>query len=147
MTASIQVILDGAPIGKGRPRFSFRSKFPRAYTPAKTRSYEARLRGAAIKAMGSRKPFDGAMWVTVNAWLPIPASWSAIKRRRALSGDIRPTGRPDIDNIVKAACDALNGIVWTDDSRITELSVYKSYSDLPSLVINAHPARTTGKGA
>lgn len=35
----------------------------------------------------------------------------------------RPVRRFDADNVCKVACDALNGIAYTDDSQITELHV------------------------
>lgn len=39
------------------------------------------------------------------------------------------TARPDIDNLVKAVTDALNGILWKDDSQIVSLSAEKRYGE------------------
>ena len=41
--------------------------------------------------------------------------------------NVKATGKTygDIDNLVKAVLDALNGIMWEDDSQITELHAYK----------------------
>jgi Endodeoxyribonuclease RusA len=45
-------------------------------------------------------------------------------RRRALAvtGDLLPTSRPDVDNYIKAGLDSLNEIVVRDDSQIVEIS-------------------------
>ena len=38
-----------------------------------------------------------------------------------------PTGRPDLDNYIKAVMDALNGWVWKDDSQIVHVEACKLY--------------------
>jgi Holliday junction resolvase RusA-like endonuclease len=43
------------------------------------------------------------------------------------------TKKPDIDNLAKAVMDALNGIVWKDDSQICELSAVKIYDVTPGI--------------
>jgi Holliday junction resolvase RusA-like endonuclease len=50
---------------------------------------------------------------------------------------MRPLTRPDIDNYCKAPLDALNGIVWRDDSQVVELTVSKFYSSRPRLELEA----------
>ena len=36
--------------------------------------------------------------------------------------------KPDCDNLAKAVLDALNGVLWQDDSQVVELSVSKWYA-------------------
>lgn len=129
----IRIVLRGAPQGKGRPRFVRATGH--AYTPAKTRSYESDLRLAAQDAMGMRSPIDGPVRVDICASLPIPKSWARAKRASAVSNTIRPTGRPDADNYLKACADALNNVVWRDDSQVVEATVIKRYSDVPALEV------------
>src|SRR5262249_24973111 len=74
----ITVIVRGLAVAKGRPRFT-RKGF--AFTPAKTRKYEAHGRLAAQLAMDDRPPLNGPVFLTARVELPIPASWS--KRRTA----------------------------------------------------------------
>ena len=62
-------------------------------------------------------------------------SWSKKKTASALAGIVRPTKRPDVDNYAKAALDALNTVVFADDSQITELNVSKHYDQRPGLTI------------
>jgi len=89
----ITVVIDGTAVAKGRPRITRRSF---AYTPAKTRAYEAHGRLAAQLAMGARAPIAAPVRMVALVELPIPASWSGKRRTAAITGDIRPTSRPDI---------------------------------------------------
>lgn len=135
----VRIMLPGDPKGKGRPRSRIASsrggrQFVAVYTDAKTRSYEGMLRLAGAQAMRGQRPLDRALRVHVTATFSIPQSWSRKRQRDALAGIIRPTGRPDCDNILKTI-DALNGVVWRDDSLICECLVKKQYGDIPSLVI------------
>ncbi len=84
--------------------------------------------------MGMGEPFDYPLSVKVEAFMPIPASWSLKKQASAASGEIAPTTKPDSDNIAKMK-DALNGVVWRDDSQIVSLLVVKRYSRTPLLRI------------
>lgn len=140
----VVIELAGEPRGKGRPRSRIiKAKsghsFVGVYTDAKTRSYEALLRDAAAQAVGANPLIDGPLIVWVTAKFSVPQSWSRRKKADALSGVVRPTGRPDVDNTVKLL-DALNGIVWRDDSQIVECFVSKHYSDRPSLRIKVETA-------
>lgn len=140
----ITILLPGQPQGKGRPRFrqittKAGASFVSAYTPTNTRSYESLLRDAAQQAMGDKPLCDGPLKVKVAAFFSVPQSWSRKKREQALRGILRPTGRPDWDNLVKML-DALNGIVWRDDSQIVQGFVSKSYADKPGLLIEVQGA-------
>jgi Holliday junction resolvase RusA-like endonuclease len=68
--------------GKGRPKFSSRGGFIRAYTPAKTREFEDCIKDAIISTMEARslKPLNEALGLRVIAYMPIPESWSAKSR-------------------------------------------------------------------
>ena len=52
-----------------------------------------------------------------------------------LMGDIRPTKKPDTDNVAKSILDACNKIAYDDDSHVVELFVEKWYSDEPRVVV------------
>ena len=68
--------------------------------------------------MDGARLLDGPLRVDVLAVFDIPASWSKKKRGEALAGRVWPTGRADIDNVLKAPLDAFNGIVWNDDKQV-----------------------------
>jgi Holliday junction resolvase RusA-like endonuclease len=128
----IRIVLPGQPKGKGRPRFSRASG--RTYTPEETRSYEGQLRWVATLEMRGAAPLLGALTVMVVARMSIPTSFSKKKRADALSGELRPTTKPDWDNIAKML-DGLNKIVWNDDAQIADGRLIKLYSETPSLEI------------
>lgn len=133
---TIDVTVPGVPTSKGRPRLSTRGGIARAYTPAKTRSAESDL-AAHVRAQlltgvhGGSWPSSSAMHVTLFFVLPVPASWPIWKKCAALARTIRPTSRPDLDNFVKLAKDALNGVLWVDDSQIVQLTAEKQYGVEP----------------
>jgi len=77
------------------------------------------------------KPISGAISVVIAAYMSIPASWPKKKKRQAREGEIRPTKKPDFDNLAKFVGDSLNGIFWQDDKQIVSARVMKFYSDRP----------------
>jgi Holliday junction resolvase RusA-like endonuclease len=109
--------------------------FVATYLPTKSRNEQAVIRDYADRAMGGRSPIQGPVDLRCVAYMPVPASWSKKKQAAALSDMIRPDGRPDLDNILKNVCDAFKGIVWRDDTQVTETGIWKRYSDRPRTVI------------
>jgi Holliday junction resolvase RusA-like endonuclease len=132
--------LPGPVRGKGRPRLMKATGI--AFTDSKTRSYEAQLKFAAVEVMAGRAPIEGPLRVTLVAYFPIAPSWPKKKQAAAQLGDIFPTSKPDGDNILKL-CDALNQVVWRDDSQIVDALVLKRYGQ-PKLVIRVEPVRAGG---
>lgn len=132
MALILEIVLDGTPKGKGRPRFARATG--RAFTPAATRSYEAALRYAAQEEQGDAPPLTGPLTVEIEARMPIPQSWPKKRRADALAGRTVPTGTPDVDNLMKTV-DALNGVVWLDDAQVADARVRKVFGEKPSLTI------------
>ena len=76
-------------------------------------------------------PTYDAIRLRLIAYFPVPNSYSKKKRGECIAGLIKPTAKPDIDNVVKAALDAMNGVVYADDKQVFEVIVSKRYSDHP----------------
>lgn len=133
----VYIWLAGTVRGKGRPRFT--RSTGHIYTPTQTINYEASLRLAAQSAMKGIPLFDGPVRISIIAQFAVPESYSKVKRNLALSNDLKPTKKPDWDNIAKLT-DALNGIVWADDKQITDATFAKRYSDQPGLAIQVRAA-------
>lgn len=131
----IEIVLLGAPRGKERPRGTKDGHF---YTPEKTRSYEAALKYAAVEVMGDRAPLTGPLDVTLDIVMPITASWPKKRQRAAREGTEWPTKKPDMDNVMKML-DALNLVVWVDDSQIVKTRIDKRYGDKPGLWVKVKP--------
>ena len=134
---TISFIVPGQPVAKGRARMSTRGGFIRSYTPEKTRKYEAQVSHYATQAMRQSgcEIFEGPVSVHVQAAMAIPESWSKKKRESAQQLIIWPISRPDLDNIIKAALDGINEIVFADDSQVVKLSGSKLYSANPQLTV------------
>ena len=131
----ITFTIPGEPVGKGRPRFSAAGKFPRAYTPEKTASYENLVKFAAELAMRGKPPTTDPVSVTIQAFFPVPQSWSGRKHALATLGQIFPAKKPDADNIAKIICDSLNCIAWRDDAQVVSLTVEKHYAECPRVEV------------
>lgn len=125
----IKFTVYGKPEGKARPRFSN----GHAYTPAKTKDYEQAI-AWAYKAAGG-KLNTGYITVNVKAFYKIPKAATKEKRGMIERGFLKPSLKPDIDNVIKAVLDGLNGIAYGDDSQVIKISGEKLYSNEPCVVI------------
>ena len=119
--------VDIEPIGKARPRFT---KTGHAYTLQKTKDAEELIAAAYRAAGGGCIPKGVPIGLEVTAYFPIPKSYSQKKRDDAMSRNILPTKKPDADNILKLAADALNGVAYEDDAQVVRMEVCKEYTAL-----------------
>lgn len=90
-----------------------------AFTPEKTRSFEAEIRWhwqASKNKMIPKCPTA----VTIGCYLPRPKS---TKKTVFI-----PVTKPDLDNCAKSILDALNGFAWADDNQVTDLNIFKRYA-------------------
>lgn len=111
------------PRPKGRPRFT---RYGHAYTPDVTKEYEENIRNYYIAE--SSDYYECAIKLELSFYLPIPKSTSKKKQRLMEQNVIKHVKKPDVDNLCKSVCDALNGVCWRDDSMITEIISRKMYA-------------------
>jgi Holliday junction resolvase RusA-like endonuclease len=135
MTFIVMYTVYGEPVGKGRPRFARRGNFVSTYSPQKTKTYEDEIRMMAKAAMGSSEPLDTPVTVAIYIRVGIPASFSKQKRKDALEGILKPTKKPDADNILKCFLDAMNGIVYLDDKQVVNIHLTKVYAETPAVEV------------
>lgn len=103
----ISFTIPGNPIPKARARVTTqRDGRTRAYTPLRTKHWEAEVKDAARLAMMGRPPLEGP--VGVELWL-----WRGDKRKA------------DADNCEKAILDACNKVLWNDDDQVMDMHRYK----------------------
>lgn len=128
--------IPGEPTGKGRPKFSRQGNFVRTYTPEKTANYENLVKLEYERQCGG-KPFpkDIPLYMVIEAFCSIPKSASRKKAVQMIDGQIRPTKKPDADNIVKIIADSLNDIAYHDDSQIVSCEVHKYYAENPHVKV------------
>ena len=127
------------PVGKGRPRVSTIGGHARMFTPKKTANYETLISMAAQQAMQGRELLAGPVLMELAIRVSVAASWSKKKTAEALQGLVMPTKKPDADNILKAICDGINGIVFKDDVQITNVSLSKRFSETPGVTVRVVP--------
>jgi Holliday junction resolvase RusA-like endonuclease len=129
---SVTFFIPGKPRGKGRPRFSG----GRAYTDEQTREYEERIAWNYRRIAGKfRFPDDVFLRVRVQQQMPVPQSASKARKTEMLEGRTFPPAKPDLDNVVKAVLDGLNGVAYKDDSRVVGIHSVKIYSDNPGVLV------------
>jgi Holliday junction resolvase RusA-like endonuclease len=122
----VEFTIPGEPVGKQRPKASFQQR--RIYTPEKTINYETFVKHCYY---GNHHFVDGCVAVQMKIYMPIPSSTSKKKQQQMLDGTIRPTKKPDIDNIVKSILDGLNGVAYTDDKQVVVITAEKFYGTTP----------------
>lgn len=84
------------------------------------------------KQCGNTRFASGAyVEMRITAYMKIPKSASKAVRAKMIDGSVRPTVKPDWDNIGKLVADALNGIAYEDDKCIVAAQVRKFYSEQP----------------
>lgn len=131
--ADVRFTVPGEPVGKGRPRVSTVGGHARMFTPAKTASYEGLIALAGTEAMAGRQLIEGPVMVEMRIVQAIPQSMSKKRKAMAIAGELFPTKKPDMDNVIKAIYDGLNGVVWKDDVQVVDAFVKKRYGEKPGV--------------
>lgn len=130
----------GTARGKGRPRIGKIGQHARMFTDAKTASYENLVALAAREALKGRAGFSEPVKVTVIARL-VPAQSASKKARAAmLAGAMPPGKKPDLDNVLKAILDGLNGVAFVDDALIVQIAARKLYASEAGVDVCIKPA-------
>ena len=127
----VSFTIPGPPKGKARPKVTrAQNGASVTYTPDATVAYEELVRARyTTEAKGYRFPDNAALRVEIKAYFPVPKSSTKYIKAGMLNGRIRPTKKPDTDNIIKIICDALNGLAYKDDAQIVSNSTEKRYAN------------------
>ncbi len=120
---AITFSVPGEPVPQPRPRVSTRGGFARAYVPAKhpVHAYRQSLAAAARDAGVTQT--DEPLSIVIDAVFVRPKSHL---RKSGVKPDAPKLPRPDVDNIAKAALDALQDVIG-DDTCVARLVIEKSY--------------------
>lgn len=97
-----------------------------AYTPQETQEYERAIRQMVLLRMNieGQKPYQ--TW----CHLKITFCYASLKKPKPFCNS-----RPDIDNLLKAIFDALNGVCYRDDAIILRVEATKEYGKYDAILI------------
>ncbi len=131
-----RLIIEGEPVAKMAPHSRLvktkgGKEFVTHYTPKKNRQYETAVRDGAAVAWAKAPLVDVQITLLATFYRVVPDSFSKIKRQLALDDVIRPTTKPDYDNLLKSLCDGIKGVVFHDDNLIVEATAIKRYALRP----------------
>jgi Holliday junction resolvase RusA-like endonuclease len=129
MMEFITLVFKVEPVAKGRPRIA---RSGHAFTPSKTRKAESDIKTLAKLEMKKLKkePFSAPVAVAIEFIMQKPKKPS------------QPyPSRSDLDNYAKLVCDALNEIVWDDDSQIVDLYLTKRWGEASQITVQVTPLK------
>lgn len=144
---SVTFQVPGKPQGKARARTFQNPKTGRmaSATPEKTVLYENFIKDRFLqKSNGFYLESDVPVTLRIVARFLPPKSKSKKVKQQMLDGKILPLKKPDMDNIVKVAADALNGVAYHDDTQIVFVMAKKVYSAVEGLDITVEEYMSEG---
>ena len=118
------VTVEGEIVGKQRPRVCKRGTF----TPKKTKDYEQLIRNNYMAQDGRFFEKGIPVQVSIIAFKNPPKSTTKKNLKLIEQGLFPWTKKIDIDNILKAVLDALNGIAYADDGQVIKIRASKQYT-------------------
>lgn len=123
----IKFIIYGEPKGKVNMKPVFIKGHQSLVQPEHNTNYMSLVRDAWFKEAGDFRFEKKPLYLKIYATFKIPSATPKKHIANMILGNIRPTRKPDCDNISKVICDALNDVAFDDDSQICALSVQKYY--------------------
>lgn len=129
---SITIEVPGPPVAQARTRST---KTGRHYTPKRSTDYR-NLIALAAREVWKGAPLECLCKIDVAVSTLAPKTMPAKMRKAFNVCGFLPSGkRPDCDNYLKQACDAMNGIVVKDDSQFWKARCCKFISEIPGITI------------
>lgn len=127
MNLLLEECIFGEPVAQARPRITRWG----AYDPPRSKEYKQYLK----KALQNKptEPYEIPLRFELWVYRKIPKSTSKKRAIEMEQGLILPTVKPDSDNYLKGVLDAFSGVLWKDDSYVTDMVVYKRYSKDPRI--------------
>jgi len=125
---SIKFTVYGNAVAKKAPKMFLnpKTKRPMAFKDKSTRDWENAIRTVAQDHV-PKNLLDGPLYAKVTFHILRPKS----KPKKVLY----PDTKPDLDNLEKSLFDALEGLIFVNDSRIVEKHIEKVYGDPPRVDI------------
>ena len=124
MKRTFEITIPGEPIAQGRPKFSNRGGFVKAYDPKKSRDGKQLVKFFVANKMeeDERDPIEGPIYLQIQFGIKLPTS--QYRKRIPVPRKWR-IKKPDLDNLIKLIKDACSGIVYLDDNQVVKISAEK----------------------
>ena len=118
------IVIEGKPLSKARPRFRRHGNKVITYN---SQSKEEKSLGWKLRdAYVDQEPLEGP--VDLNVLF-------VFEKTKSKNINDYHTTVPDIDNLLKFLCDAANGILWRDDRQVARMSASKIYGESARTII------------
>lgn len=131
----LKITLDIEPVAKGRAIITYQNGRMWSFNPQKTQEAQDNMKAMLSEyhtqcfPPGIPLKLDVTFYRTKSKWLP--------KR------EILPFRRPDTDNLLKLALDAMNGIIISDDAQICTIIARKRWAKNGKGYITLHLSQDT----
>lgn len=129
----LEITIPGKPVPKGRPRFNM--KTGRIYTPKATSQAEFYIRQWIATNhypyFQKYNDFKGMVHLNIEYHLKYPSHLKMSERVERTFHKLKP----DLDNFVKLTIDAINKVLFEDDSQIGMITAQKLQTDNPRTII------------
>lgn len=142
MERKISFIVPGKPRPLLRAKPVNMGRHASVYDPAENKHARADVKLAAFNAM-QKEPdgmLTGPLFANMCFWIPRPDNLrlknpSRCKPERVLASQF-PAKKPDLDNYIKLVLDAIEGIVFQNDSAVCQIFARKPYTnEIPQSVV------------
>jgi crossover junction endodeoxyribonuclease RusA len=130
----ISFFVPGTPAPGGSKRAFFNRKTGKAMVVdacAQNKPWRSDVKAFAQEAHKNGPPLQGALKLSIVFFMARPKGHFGTGRNSDKLKDSAPqypTGKPDSTKLTRSCEDALNGVLWKDDSQIVTQSISKRYT-------------------
>lgn len=123
--------VSGKPIAQPRPKVTVRGGRGHAYVPEDHPVHDWRELVRTYAAGNVDDPFTERLTLTLWFYMPRPKSHCGTGKNSTQLKASAPefhTTRPDLDNLVKAVKDAMEGVAYEDDKQVSHIEACKVWA-------------------
>ena len=134
----IEFKVEGRPVPQPRPRvYRTATGKSKAVNSRQSINYKRIVKYAALSEMNRQQltMTDRPLAMRLTFVFAPPKSYTKKKLEAVNSGELRYTKHKDLDNLAKSVMDALNNVVYKDDSQIVTLCANKEYGEEDCVLI------------
>lgn len=130
-TKKISFTVYGEPYGKKNMQPRMINGHASQFQPSTNTQYMYRVQSSYLAQTDKEEwiiSTNAQIEMRIDAFYSIPKNTPKYKVDLMKADIVRPTKKPDCDNISKVICDAMSKMIMPDDAQITDLLVSKHYT-------------------